>query len=64
MFPLGLTSYIIGGAFIGIAVAFVYILTARAPSLKIRFGDDYNRYREETPFLIPIPRRKKKKHSE
>jgi uncharacterized protein len=27
MFPLGLTSYIIGGAFIGLAVAFVYILT-------------------------------------
>ena len=27
MFPLGLTSYIIGGAFIGIAVASVYILT-------------------------------------
>ena len=27
MFPLGLTFYIIGGAFIGLAVAFVYILT-------------------------------------
>jgi uncharacterized membrane protein YedE/YeeE len=27
MFPLGLTFYIIGGAFIGIAVAFVYVLT-------------------------------------
>ena len=27
MFPLGLTSYIIGGAIIGVAVAFVYILT-------------------------------------
>ena len=27
MFPLGLTSYIIGGAIIGVAVASVYILT-------------------------------------
>ena len=27
MFPLGLRFYIIGGAFIGLAVAFVYILT-------------------------------------
>ena len=27
MFPLGLTFYIIGGAFIGLSVAFVYILT-------------------------------------
>jgi protein-S-isoprenylcysteine O-methyltransferase Ste14 len=42
----------------------VWLLKYEEPSLKIRFGDHYNRYREETPFLIPIPRRKKRKYSE
>ena len=42
----------------------IWLQRYEEPSLKIRFGDDYIRYSEETPFLVPIPRLKKRKYSE
>ena len=50
MFPLGITSYILGGLIIGLAVSFVYILTGQHATQSSLFSSTLS-YFSKVPFF-------------